>query len=348
MAVTLHVLAHPVGFFEVVTKVPTQSRSSHAHIFGIFLLLDVPVLEHLAIDEEAVFGQAKAHAIGFLAAGSYCPEVVSRRFLVLRVAGQTDMLGCVVTETAHTTLDQVVAILQVVCLEVGVLGVDIGQTAHLTCGTLQTIVVVANLIKTSGVIEVLVSTNGGIEFVTYACIVDGRMVGQNIDNNANAILASLFAELLEVLTGADHVVADLPIDRLVVIVPAALSEELRAAALVALGFGDALLGGRSLHDGIACLGDVGQVLANGVERPAPGVEYHFVISIDRLFLGIGSLKHCHTHRPKDDGHKKSVLHIISTISFDHYGYRADQPSFHEQDNPSYRKRQVLLDRYRHE
>ena len=243
MAVTLHVLAHPVGFLEVVTKIPTQSGSSHTHIFGIFLLLDVPVLKHLAIDEEAVLGQAETYAIGFLAAGSYCPEVVSRRFLVLRVTGQTDMLGCVVTETAHTTLDQVVAILQIVGLEVGVLGVDVGQTAHLACSALQTIVVVANLIKASGVIEVLVSTDGGIEFVTYACVVDGSVIGQNIDNDANAILASLLAELLEVLTCTNHVVANLPIDRLVIVIPATMAPKLRTTALVALGLSDTILGG---------------------------------------------------------------------------------------------------------
>ena len=223
------------------------------------------------------------------------------------------MLGCVVTETAHTTLDQVVAILQVVGLEVGILGVDVGQTAHLACCALQTIVVVANLIKTSGVIEVLVSTDGGIEFVTNASVVDGRVIGQNIDNDANAILASLFAELLEVLTSSDHVVANLPIDRLVIVIPATMAPKLRTTALVALGLSDTILGGRSLYDRVACLSDVGKVLTNGVERPAPCMQNHIIIRLNWCNLWLGRQLKPHTHHQQSDGQKIRFLHLYKFL-----------------------------------
>ena len=284
MAISLDILFHPVGLFEVIAQVPAQARSRHAHVFGILLLLDILVLQHLTIDEETVLGHAKIHAIGRLATCGHGPEVVLGRLLVLRVTGQTDMLGRVVAETTHAALDQIVAILQVVGLEVGILSVDVGKTAHLASGALQTVVVVSNLIETRGMIEVLVSTHSCVEFVTYACVIDGSMVRQDIDDDADAIFAGFVAELLEFLTGTNHVVADLPIDRLVIIIPATMAKELRTTALITLGFDDTLLGRRGLNDGIAGFGNVGKVFADGVERPAPCMQNHVIVGVDRRNL----------------------------------------------------------------
>lgn len=125
------------------------------------------------------------------------------------------------------------------------------------------------------------SAYGSIEHVRDASVINGGVVGKDIDDDLDAILASLVAQTDEVFASADLIVADLPVDGLVVIVPAAVTKELRTATLVAFGFVDAVLSRRCLYDLVAGSGDVCQILSDGIEGPAPGMQDDIVLRRSR-------------------------------------------------------------------
>ena len=81
---------------------------------------------------------------------------------------------------------------------------------------------------------------------------------------------------LEIITSAQLVVSNLPVGRLVVVIPASMTVDLVAAALVTLGLSDALLSRRSLDVAIAGIGNIFHVFLDSVERPAPCVKNHVV------------------------------------------------------------------------
>ena len=84
-------------------------------------------------------------------------------------------------------------------LEVRVFGVYVRQTTHLTCGALQTVVIVFDFVETIGVVEVFVSANGSVERIAGACVVDRCVVGEHINNHPHAISLRLVAHCLEIV-----------------------------------------------------------------------------------------------------------------------------------------------------
>ena len=87
------------------------------------------------------------------------------------------MLCSVVAEAACSTSEEVVHVGHVVELEIGVFGVNVGKSAHLTGCALETVVIVLDFVETICVIEVFVTTDGGIECIAHASVVDRGVVG---------------------------------------------------------------------------------------------------------------------------------------------------------------------------
>ena len=105
------------------------------------------------------------------------------------------------------------------------------------------------------------------------------MVRQNVDNNFDAVAIGAVGQSAEVVTGAELVIADLPVDRLVVVIPftfdrvAFLTEKSHSAVLA----DEAGVGRRGLHVGESGVGNLLHVGRDGVERPCEGMENDVVV-----------------------------------------------------------------------
>ena len=115
------------------------------------------------------------------------------------------MLGCVIAEATHTQRQQVVDISHVVSLEVGILGVDIGQTTHHACGTLIAVVVVDDIIEAVGVEEVLVMSVGAFA---------GAVAAAALPIASDALRLAVSMLIGAVLAGLVGVVVGVPVLRL--------------------------------------------------------------------------------------------------------------------------------------
>ena len=68
-------------------------------------------------------------------------------------------------------------------------------------------------------IEVFVSAYGSIECRKDGMVVDSRMIGQYIYQNAHAVFVCAVTHRLERITITEHIIADGPVGGLVVVVP---------------------------------------------------------------------------------------------------------------------------------
>ena len=82
------------------------------------------------------------------------------------------MLGSVVAETTASKLNQIVHVGHIIKLKIGVLGVHVGKSAHLTGSALQAVVIVFDFSESGLVVEVFVSTHGCVEFGSGASVIN--------------------------------------------------------------------------------------------------------------------------------------------------------------------------------
>ena len=132
------------------------------------------------------------------------------------------MLGRVVTEAACAEVYEVVDVLHVVVLEVGILSVHVGQSAHLAGGALHAVVVVGYVGESVGVEEVVVAAHGIVEAGEHGGVVDGGVVGEYVDDDLYTVSVCAVAHSLELVARAQGVVAYGPVGGLIIIVPFAL------------------------------------------------------------------------------------------------------------------------------
>lgn len=264
-----------IVLIEHVAQHPAIVAGCEVHILGIALLRHIAVLQHLTIDKKLLAWHSEPEALDGLAAHGHVPEVVLGRFGVTHLAWQADVLGRVVAESARATGQHVVDILHVVVLEIGILGVDVGQRAHLARRALVAVTVVLDGPQAVGMEQVLTAIHGTVQARVNLGAVDDRVVGKHIDDDAQAKSLGLVTHRLELIARAQLIVADGPIRRLVMVIPFAMAKELTPATLTH----NTLVDGRSLHNRVARILDLGQVLADGVERPRPRVQNNLIITL---------------------------------------------------------------------
>ena len=117
-------------------------------------------------------------------------------------------------------------------------------------------------------VEVVDATDGIAQTLRHSRCVKCRVVWQHVDNHAHSVFFCLGTHCDEFIACAHLIVADGPIQRLIVIVPFAVAHNLLAAAVA----DKAVVGRRCLHHSEPCVGNTFHIFADCVERPAPGVE----------------------------------------------------------------------------
>ena len=187
------------------------------------------------------------------------------------------MLSRIITEPTGTASQQVVNVCHVVMLEIRVFSIYIRQATHLPCGTFAAVVIITYFGKARCVIQVLMPAYCGIKVVAHLSVIDSGMVRQNVHNHLHAIPFGFGTHIDEIFASTHLIVTYLPVNRLVLVIPPSVAEELIASSLVALHLGDAMLRRRSLHIPIPGIGYLFHVFFDCVERPAPCVQYHIVV-----------------------------------------------------------------------
>ena len=119
----------------------------HGHIFSILGLGNVLVLKYLTVDKYGI-GHQQRQAFHSLTSCSHVPEIVALCFGSHGVTRHTDMLGGVIAETASSEVDKVIDILEEIILEVGILGINVRQTAHGPESALCAVIIVLYLVET--------------------------------------------------------------------------------------------------------------------------------------------------------------------------------------------------------
>ena len=131
------------------------------------------------------------------------------------------------------------------------------------------------------------------------------MIREHIDDNFHIIFGGGVEHGFHLLACADDGVADFPVGRLVVVVPvtfgAFVVEEFAGSAVGIV----AMLHGRGLHHGVACVGNPCHVFGDCGEVPAPRMEDGFSVGgvgiVSDAILGSG--RSCRQQRCgcKDEG-----------------------------------------------
>ncbi len=138
-----------------------------------------------------------------------------------------------------------------------------------------------------GVEEILVAAHCIVESRKHLGMVYCGMVWQHVDKHLYTVFESAVAHCLEVLSGTEHIVADGPVGRLVVVVPftfnavAGLAEQSHSSVFTHV----ACLHGRCLNVVVAGIGNGFHVVGNSVERPRPSVENNLVAAVGGRLAG---------------------------------------------------------------
>ena len=213
-----------IVLIEHIAQHPAIVAGGQVHILGIALLGHIAVLQHLAVDEQLFARHSQPEALDGFTAHGHIPEVVLGRLGVTHFIGQADVLGRVIAEATGTASQHIVDILHVVVLEIGVLGVHVGQRTHFTCRALVAVAVVLDGPQAVGVEQVFAAMHGAVQAGIDLGAVNHRVVGQHIHNDAQPQTLSLGTHRLELVARAQLVVADGPVGRLVVVIPLAVTE----------------------------------------------------------------------------------------------------------------------------
>ena len=232
----------------------------------------------------------------------------------------TDMLCCVIAETAHTHLDELVHKLHVVFLELRILGVYVRKTADALMCALCSVVIVVDALKTMSVEHLVTAADCCIKLISHKVDVKCGMVRKNVHKHADAILLGLVQHDLHLFFSSDNVISDRPVGRLIVMVPVAFllvkdldSTSFRAEACIDRG---------CLDHGESGISDLLHVLRDGREVPAPYMEDGLCIGIVRimdhtvnrlcsLLLGRLFRRRCACHDTQACDDVKNSFHIVN-------------------------------------
>ena len=129
------------------------------------------------------------------------------------------MLCGVITETFHAEAQKVVYISHIIVLEVRILSVNVGQSTHFASGALISVIVILDRSKSVGMIELVVATYCIVEVRQHCGMVDSGMVGEHVYYNLHAIFVCTVHHGFELITVAKKIVAYLPVNGLVIVIP---------------------------------------------------------------------------------------------------------------------------------
>ena len=207
------------------------------------------------------------------------PEVAGIRSVVV---GQLDMLHRVKAEAVDAVGEHPADIVDEELLHLGVLGVEVPQSRQVTLRDLLAVGPVLDLedLVEGGIARDILDIRGD------RGIIGGAVVGDDVGDDLHAVLVRLFDHLDELLLGAEHVVADGVVDRLILIPPVAV---VIVGAFQRGFFGLRLLefvDRRGLNGLEACGGDLRDVLLDGVEAPAPTMQDRAVLHLFGKTVGI--------------------------------------------------------------
>ena len=249
----LHGVAHLMAVAGVGNA--TTARGAAIEQVGIVSFTDVGVFKHFAVLVLGAVLQNSVPVVRLLAA-----EDLIRQFDVLcRIIAEA--IGAI----GHGLLEQIGHALG----DGIILGVQIPQTGKLVLGAVLAVVVVGDLL-------VLMEVGLVLPFLGNHVEIGREVVGHGIDDDAQAILVGHLAHFLELVFRADHIVADGHVGGLVHVVPVEIPV---AGAELAVVFD--LYDRLGLNGGVAGLGDIWNVLHDGLERPLEGVQGGAVLHILR-------------------------------------------------------------------
>ena len=237
-----------IVFGKSLTEFMAVIAGRNTHYFAVFIFLDVAVLKHLTVYEEAVRHRQRQTA-DILVAEGYVPEVVLLGLGIERIGRQTYVFCGVISETAGAESYEVVDIFHVIVLEIRVFGIDVGESAHFAGCTLHTVIIVCYIGETVGMEKIFVAADRIVKAGQHGRMVDGCVVGQHVNDDTDTIIVGAVAHRFECIAVTEHIVAYGPVCRLVIVVPlahyrVAFHAEKCHAAVVA---DEASLGGRCLH-----------------------------------------------------------------------------------------------------
>ena len=233
----------------------TATRGAAVKQVGVIGFADVGILKHLAVLVLGTILQNGVPVMGLLAA----------EYLV----GELDVLGRIVAETISAIGNGLHEQIMHALSNGIVLGVEVPQAGQFVLGAVLTVVVIGNLLIGVEVGLVLPLAFNHIE-------IGGEVVGYGIDDDAQTILVRHLAHFLEFSLRTDHVVADGHVSRLIHVVP--VEVPVTGAELTVVLDLDNRLG---LDGGITGLGDIRNILHDGLERPFEGVQGCTVLHVLR-------------------------------------------------------------------
>ena len=248
---------HGVTHFMAIAGISDAAATRRATVeqFGIVGFTDVGVLKDFAILVLGAILQNSVPVVGLLPTE--------------HLIGKFDMFGCIIAEAVSTIGNSLHEQIMHALSNGIVLGVEVPQAGQFVLGAVLTVVVIGNLLIGVEVGLVLPLAFNHIE-------IGGEVVGYGIDDDTQTILVRHLAHFLEFSLRTDHVVADGHVGRLIHVVP--VEVPVTGAELTVVLDLDNRLG---LDGGITGLGDIRNILHDGLERPFEGVQGCTVLHVLR-------------------------------------------------------------------
>ena len=171
MAPVVPIVGAPILRFQDIAQYIAVAAGGEVHKRTILFLFYILVLKHLTINEEAIIWNSKAESLYSLLAERHIPEIIFLRSRVHRVGLKAYVLGCVISETSDSTGNELIYIRHVIVLKIRIFRINIRQPSHLSCRTLEAVVVILDFIETIGVVKLLMSADRFIECILYSGVV---------------------------------------------------------------------------------------------------------------------------------------------------------------------------------
>ena len=254
--------SHRAGIANGISLVVTGAVIGYGHILGIAADRGAAgTVEDLTVVIECAVG-ALLRIIAVGVVENVRPEVVLAAFF-----GNADVLRRVKTEAVGAAVDAFSEVSLDVVLDLGVLGVEVRQTAHTAVGDAVAVAVVDLLVPQIVPAVVVVTDIAGDDACLVIAAVVAKVVGYNVNDDVDAVLVRFLAHGGEFRLRAESGVSGVvngEVSRLIINPPNLVG--------LALGAFLCLLDNRGLHRGIARFGNLLHVCLDVVEGPLPSVK----------------------------------------------------------------------------
>ena len=257
----VHVVRNAVLIGEGLAVVGVQTAAVVVVItgLGVFVGMSAALLQHLAVLEGSAVLEDRR------------PEVACKIITVFfgGVVGQLDELCRVVAEAVGAAFHTVPEEVENICLHGFVLGIQLIEPAQIILRLFVAIDLrpVLSLFPfvTHGMERLAVKV---FDVVGNLVIIGGGVVEHGVNDDLDAVGMRRVAHRLEFFLGAKLIVADLVVGGLIVPPPVVAAGDRQRAVAAVVDLTDR----RGLDRRKACCRDLGNILADGVEIPAPAVQ----------------------------------------------------------------------------